>query len=103
MHHVKAELLQQAAGVLELCLCLARKADYHVGGQRHVGYAGPDALNKCPILGHGVAPPHPPQHLIIARLHRQLKVLAHPGQLRHRLDELRVNISRMGSQEPDAV
>ena len=85
MDLVEAELLQQVIGLLELCLCLAGKANDHIGGDAHLRPERTHLLHALPELSDGVPPPHIGQHIVRPRLHRQRERLAHLRQRGHSL------------------
>ena len=50
----------------------------------------------------GIRTAHPLEHLVVPGLHRQVDVLAHLGQIGHRLDYPPAHVRGMGRQESDA-
>jgi hypothetical protein len=50
-----------------------------------------------------VTAPHPPQCVVVAGLDGQVDVLAHPGQVGDRVDEVTAEVARVAGQEPDAL
>ena len=99
MDHVVTDGAEQALRAEELLLRLAGEAHDDVGGQPQVRHRGPGAPDGGQVPVHGVEAAHPPQQRVVARLDRQVQLLADGGQVAHRLEEGQRRVARMGGQE----
>ena len=92
---VEAHRLHQRLGAGELGVGLAAEADDDVGAQRQGRHGGDGTLDDAAVVGHGVEAAHAPQQRVVARLHREVQLLAGGGKIADRLEELWRGIARM--------
>ena len=89
--------------LLEVLVGLARKPDDEVRGDETPGRGHSDAFDDRHVLGRRVAPLHPPQDPIRARLRRQVEVGRDPSSLGEGRDEIVVHEARVRGQETHAL
>ena len=78
----RVERAQEGQRACERGVVLGREAGDDVGVDRDAGDRRPDPLDDAGVVGRGVAPAHPPQDPVVARLERQVQVRkAAPGAL----------------------
>ncbi len=103
MHLVEAQLCQQVEGAAELLVGLAAEADDDVGADGGGGQPAADLVDHVPVFAQGVAAPHAGQNRVVARLHGDVEVLAHLGQLGHRADDVVGQVLWVGGEEANAL
>ena len=103
MDLVQAQLQEQVQRPLELFFRLPGEAHYDVGVDGHVRHGFPYPADQVYVLGPAVLTPHLIQYPVVARLHRQIDVLADLGQVCDGLDYLLSHELGVGGQETDAL
>jgi len=68
VHPGEAHPAAEVVGVLELLLRFAGEPDQNVGGEGQVGHESPRLLHNFREPRRPVAPPHPPEHFLVAAL-----------------------------------
>ena len=63
------------------------------------GTVAPRRLDLRQVLVDGVEPAHPAEQLVVARLHREVQLLADGGEIAHRPEQLGDGVARMGGEE----
>ena len=85
-------------------LVLGREADDHVAVDRDARDRLADALDDRGVVGREVAPAHPPQHAVVARLERQVDVRQRPRRaVGPDSEQLVVDVLRLDRREPDPL
>ena len=83
----------------ELLAGLAAEANDHVGRDRDPGHGGADRSESLEVMLDRVLAAHPAQHGVVARLDRQVQVLAHGPAVREGRDETVRQVPRVGGNE----
>ena len=99
---VVADSLEQVQRRLELGLGLAAEPDDDVGRDGDAGDGRPDGAESLEVVLDRVLAAHPAEHGVVARLDRQMKVLADRWTRRHGLDEPVRQVPRVRRYEAQA-
>ena len=99
---VVADRAQQLQAALELGLGLAAEADDDVRGEADAGDGGPQPLHEGQVRPDRVLAAHAVEHGVVARLDRQVEVLADRRALCDGVDEAIGEVPGMGGDEAQA-
>jgi len=96
-------IVDQRQRVREHAGILGRKAGDQVGADRDSGARGLEPFDEPHRVGAAVAPLHPPQHHVVARLERQVDMRHHARLLRQQREQRGVDAVGVERREAEAV
>ena len=96
---VVADRLEEAERGFELFAGLAAEPDDHVGRDRDPGHGGADRSEPLEVVLDRVLAAHPAQDGVVARLDRQVQVLAHGPAVREGRDQAIRQVPRVRGHE----
>src|SRR5262249_56105294 len=99
----EAGALEEPERLLEILVRLAGEPDDDVGRELDAWNRGAQGVDAPQVAVPVVAAAHAAEHAVRSRLHGKVQVRAHPGQHRHRADEVVGEMHRMRGREANAL